>query len=291
LLPDHEVYVTDWLDASLIAEEHGDFGLDTYIDYVMDFMRWMADRDGGTTPSPYHAMAVCQPAPAVLAASAILAEQDAPHAPTGMILMGGPVDARANPTIVTQTAENRSMHWFESNAVHRVPSRFPGANRRVYPGFLQLRAFMSMNPARHSGAHYTMFQHLVRGNGESAEKAADFYAEYMAVMDTPADFYLETVDHVFKRHSLAQGTFEHNGRRVNPAAITKTALMTIEGELDDISAPGQTYAAHGLCASIPEDKRRHMVQPGVGHYGIFNGRKWREEIKPEIAAFVRTNLA
>jgi poly(3-hydroxybutyrate) depolymerase len=282
--------VTDWIDARLVAKEEGRFGLDAYIDYVLDFMRVVAERDRPGTLSPYHAMAVCQPAPAVLAAAAILAEQDAAHAPAGMILMGGPVDTRANPTIVTQAAENRSMAWFEHHAIDRVPPRYPGANRRVYPGFLQLRAFMAMNPARHTGAHWNMFKHLVRGDGESADKTAAFYDEYMAVMDTPADFYLETVDHIFKRHTLPKGEFAHRGRRVNPAAIRHTALMTIEGELDDISAPGQTEAAHGLCASIPDDRRRHLVQPGVGHYGIFNGRKWREAIKPQIGRFVRETL-
>lgn len=290
LLPDHEVYVTDWTDARLVPEEAGRFGLDTYIDYVIEFMKTVAERDGAGTCKPFHAMAVCQPAPAVLAAAAVLAEQDADHAPAGMILMGGPIDTRANATIVTQAAENRSIAWFETNGIHHVPSRYPGANRRVYPGFLQLRAFMAMNPARHTGAHWNMFRHLVRGDGESAEKTANFYDEYMAVMDTPADFYLETVDHVFKRHSLPKGTFTHHGRPVRPEAITKTALMTIEGELDDISAPGQTKAAHDLCPMIPKDRHRHLLQEGVGHYGIFNGRKWRERIKPQIADFVRETL-
>ncbi|MEQ8604779.1 MAG: polyhydroxyalkanoate depolymerase [Marivibrio sp.] len=291
LLPDHEVYVTDWIDARLVPKAEGRFGVARYIDTVIDFMRFMADRDGGAGETPYHAMAVCQPAPLVMAAAAILAEQDAPHAPNGMILMGGPIDPAANPTIVTQAAENRSIDWFEHHGIHRVPARYPGANRRVYPGFLQLRAFMAMNPGRHTDAHWRMFRHLVRGDGESADKTATFYDEYMAVMDTAADFYLETVDQIFKRRLLPKGEFLHHGRRVNPAAIVKTALMTIEGELDDISAPGQTEAAHRLCASIPKERRRHLVQPGVGHYGIFNGRKWREEIKPQIAEFVRETLA
>lgn len=290
LLPDHEVYVTDWIDARLVPEEEGRFGLDTYIDYVMDFMRVVAERDGAGTIKPFHAMAVCQPAPAVLAATAVLAEDRSPHAPAGMILMGGPIDTRANATIVTQAAENRTIAWFDYNAIHRVPPRFPGANRPVYPGFLQLRAFMAMNPARHTGAHWNMFRHLVRGDGESADKTASFYDEYMAVMDTPADFYLETVDHVFKRHSLPKGEFTHNGRPVRPQTITDTALMTIEGELDDISAPGQTEAAHGLCPMIPKARQRHLLQKGVGHYGIFNGRKWREQIKPQIAEFIRETL-
>lgn len=293
LLPDHEVYVTDWIDARLVPKAEGRFGVATYIDYIVDFMRFMAERDGGgvAAPDPYHVMAVCQPAPLVLAASALLAQDDAPHAPTGMILMGGPVDPRANPTIVTRAAENRSIDWFVHHAVHRVPPRYPGANRRVYPGFLQLRAFMAMNPGRHTDAHWRMFHHLVRGDGDSADKTAAFYDEYMAVMDTPADFYIETVDRIFKRHLLPLGAFTHHGRLVNTAAVEKTALMTIEGELDDISAPGQTEAAHRLCPSIPAERRRHLVQPGVGHYGIFNGRKWREEIKPQIAAFVRDTLS
>ena len=290
LLPDHVVYITDWTDARFVPKAEGRFGVADYIDYLIAFAEEVAGRDGAGAAKPYHVMAVCQPAPLVLAASALMAADRAAHAPAGMVLMGGPVDTRVNPTIVTQAAENRSLSWFERHAIHRVPARYPGANRRVYPGFLQLRAFMSMNPGRHTDAHWQMFRHLVRGDGESAGRTRDFYDEYMAVMDTPADFYLETVDQIFQRHALPNGTFEHRGRRVDPAVIRETALMTVEGALDDISAPGQTEAAHGLCPAIPDERRVRLLQDGVGHYGIFNGRTWRQSIAPEIARFVRATL-
>lgn len=279
LIQDHEVYVTDWIDASLVPKEDGRFGLETYIDYLLDFMRFLGP--------DLHVMAVCQPAPLVLAAVSLLAQHDDPAQPKSMILMGGPVDTSAAPTVVTQLAENRPMSWFENNCVHRVPARYPGANRRVYPGFLQLRAFLSMNPARHATAHWKMFNHLVEGDGDSAEAHRRFYDEYLAVMDTPADFYLDTVREIFKEHSLARGSMNWRGETVDPSAITKTALMTVEGELDDISAPGQTIAAHDLCSNLPEDKHLNHIQANVGHYGIFNGRRWREQIKPKIAEFIR----
>jgi len=284
MLNEHDVWITDWRDAAEVPLEEGTFGLEDYISYVMDFLGHLHEE---APDRPVHVMAVCQPAPLVLAATALLADAKAPQTPASMILMGGPVDTGAAPTAVTRMAENRSMSWFRRHVIHHVPARFPGTNRQVYPGFLQLRAFMSMNPARHAGAHWTMFRHLSRGDGESAERTQAFYDEYMSVADVPADFFLETVDHVFKRRSLANGTLTWNGTRVRPEAITDIGLMTIEGELDDISAPAQTEAAHDICPSIPEALREHLMQPNVGHYGIFNGRRWREEICPQIGTFIR----
>jgi poly(3-hydroxybutyrate) depolymerase len=284
MLNEHDVWITDWRDAAEVPLEEGTFGLEDYISYVMDFLGHLHEE---APDRPVHVMAVCQPAPLVLAATALLADAKAPQTPSSMILMGGPVDTGAAPTAVTRMAENRSMSWFQRHVIHHVPARFPGSNRQVYPGFLQLRAFMSMNPARHAGAHWTMFRHLSRGDGESAERTQAFYDEYMSVADVPADFFLETVDHVFKRRSLANGTLTWNGTRVRPEAITDIGLMTIEGELDDISAPAQTEAAHDICPAIPEALREHLMQPNVGHYGIFNGRRWREEICPQIGSFIR----
>ena len=279
LIQDHEVYVTDWKDASSVPLKDGRFGLDEYIDYLTDFMRHLAPN--------LSVMAVCQPAPLVLCAVSILAQQKDPAEPDAMILMGGPIDTQAAPTIVTTAAENRSMDWFKNNCTHHVPSRFAGANRQVYPGFLQLQAFLSMNPARHASAHTKLFSHLIEGDGESVEAHNKFYDEYMAVMDVTAEFYLETVQKIFKEHSIPNGTMDWRGEIITPTAITKCALMTVEGELDDISAPGQTIAAHGLCPNIPDEKHFNLVQPNVGHYGIFNGRRWRENIKPAIGKFIR----
>lgn len=283
LLIENEVWVTDWHDAAQVPKAEGRFGIEAYMQYLMDFLVHLHAED----PRPVHIMAVCQPAPLVLATVALLAEEKAPHCPASMVLMGGPVDTRAAATVVTQVAENRSMSWFERNVIHRVPPRFPGANRKVYPGFLQLRAFWSMNPARHAGAHWSMYKHLVKGDGESADRTRAFYDEYMAVADVAADFFLETVDHVFRRHSLPKGELTWKDRLVRPEAIRDVGLMTVEGELDDISAPAQTEAAHDICPNIPEALREHLMQPEVGHYGIFNGRRWREQICPQIGAFVR----
>lgn len=281
LIQDHEVYVTDWKDVSTIPVEDGRFGIDEYIDYLMDFMRHLAPN--------LSVMAVCQPAPLVLGAVSLLAQQNDPAEPDAMILMGGPIDTKAAPTIVTTAAENRSMSWFKNNCTHRVPTRFVGANREVYPGFLQLRAFMAMNPARHVNAHAKLYSHLIEGDGDSVDAHNKFYDEYMAVMDVTAEFYLETVEQIFKEHTLPNGTMAWRGETIQPSAIKKCALMTVEGELDDISAPGQTIAAHDLCASLPEEKHLNLLQPNVGHYGIFNGRHWRNTIKPAIGKFVRTH--
>lgn len=284
MLGENEVWITDWKDAADVPKSEGRFGVDAYMQYLMDFL---AHLHAEAPERPVHVMAVCQPAPLVLATVAILAEDKAPHCPASMILMGGPVDTRAAATAVTRVAENRTIQWFKRNLIHRVPARFPGANRKVYPGFLQLRAFWSMNPARHAGAHWGMFKHLIQGDGDSADRTRAFYDEYMSVADVAADFFLETVEHVFRRHSLARGLMTWKDRPVRPEAIRGVGLMTVEGELDDISAPAQTEAAHDICPNIPDSLREHLLQARVGHYGIFNGRRWREQICPKIGEFVR----
>lgn len=281
LLPHHDVYITDWIDARLVPLTDGPFELDTYIDYVIDFLQFL----GPDT----HVMAVCQPAVPVLAATAIMAARNLPNQPRSMTLMGGPIDTRIAPTSVTSFAEDRPISWFEQNVVTTVPPYYPGAFRRVYPGFLQLSGFVSMNMDRHVNAHLRLFQHLVEGDGDSASAHRKFYDEYLAVMDMPADFYLQTVAAVFKNHALPKGVLVYRGERVEPAAIEKTALLTIEGELDDISAAGQTAAAHGLCKNIPAEKKIRHLQMNVGHYGIFNGRRWRDEIMPRVRDFIRAN--
>ncbi|MAJ63061.1 MAG: poly(3-hydroxybutyrate) depolymerase [Micavibrio sp. TMED2] len=281
LLPHHDVYITDWIDARHVPLKDGKFNLDTYIDYVIDFVNELGPET--------HLMAVCQPAVPVLAAAAVMAENDMPNQPKSMTLMGGPIDTREAPTSVTKFAEQRPMSWFERNVIAIVPPYYGGGSRAVYPGFLQLSGFMSMNMDRHIGAHMNMFQHLGKGDGESAAAHRKFYDEYLSVMDMPAEFYLETVQRVFKEHALPRGALTHHGQPVNPAAIKKTALFTVEGELDDISAVGQTKAAHKLCRNIPENMRREHVQSAVGHYGIFNGRRWREQIMPRVRDFIRDN--
>lgn len=279
LLPRHDVYITDWIDARLVPLAKGGFDLADYIDTIIDFLRLLGP---GT-----HVMAVCQPSPPVLAATAIMAAAGDKAAPASITLMGGPVDTRVNPTIVNRVGMSRDLGWFERKAIDLVPPHYPGAMRRVYPGFLQLGGFMSMNPDRHMASHLEFFRHLVRGDGESAAGHRRFYDEYLSVMDLSADFYLDTIRHVFQEHSLPEGRFRHRGEKVEPKAIARTALMTIEGELDDISGLGQTKAAHDLCTRIPNARRRHFVQEGVGHYGIFNGRKWRQNIYPAWAEFIR----
>ena len=273
-----EVYVTDWRDARIVPLTHGDFDLSSYVEHVITFLRHL----GPDT----HVVAVCQPAPAVVAAVSLMASRGDEAQPRSMTLMGGPVDTRAAPTAVTKLAQDNPIKWFERHVVATVPPWHPGAFRRVYPGFLQLAAFISMNPDRHVEAHKRMFNHLVKGDDESAAAHRRFYDEYLAVMDVPANYYLETVETFFQKHDLPENRMLVRGEKVIPAAIERTALMTVEGELDDISAPGQTIAAQALCANIPADRRKHLLQMGVGHYGIFNGRKWRSEILPEIKSFI-----
>ena len=283
LLGDHDVYVTDWADARDVPADAGRFDYHDYIGYIRDYLCMLGPE--------LHVIAVCQPAPAVLSAVALLAADDHPAQPRTMTLMGGPVDVRAASTAPTELAAAHPLAWFERELTMRVPQWYRGAGRSVYPGFLQIGAFMSMHPERHVEAHWKIFEDLVRGDGESAAKQRAFYDEYLSVMDITAEFYLQTIDEVFQRASLAAGTMTWRGRPVDPAAIRRTALLTVEGELDDISAPGQTLAAHALCSRIPAERRSDMLQLGVGHYGIFSGAKWRAEISPRIAAFIAQHAA
>lgn len=279
LLPHNDVYITDWKDARDVPLKDGSFGLDDYIDYVRDMVREL----GPDT----HILAVCQPTVPVMAAVATLAAEKDAVKPLSMTLMGGPIDTRAAPTSVTAYADKHPIEWFRDNVTMTVPPWYKGAGQKVYPGFMQLAGFMMMNPDKHYKSHMDLFRHLRQGDGESAAKITEFYDEYLAVCDLPARFYLETVDHVFKKQSLANGTLTWRGRKVDPALITETALFTVEGALDDIAAPGQTLAAHGLLGGLDRARHFHYVQDGAGHYGIFNGRRWRDEIAPRIEAFVR----
>jgi poly(3-hydroxybutyrate) depolymerase len=281
MLPDHDVYVTDWTDARDIPAVKGRFDLDDYIDYLVTFLEHL----GPDT----HVVAVCQPSVPVMAAVSLMAEDDHPCQPASMTLMGGPIDTRINPTAVNRYAEERPIEWFRSSVLSSVPMAYPGAGRTVYPGFMQLSGFMTMNMDRHYGAHVKLFEHLVTGDGDSAEAHRRFYDEYLSVMDMTAEFYLKTVETVFQRHDLPKGQMMSRDRKVDPAAIRKTALLTIEGELDDISATGQTEAAHPLCKNLLKSKRKHHLQKQVGHYGIFNGRRWREQIYPVVRDFIRTH--
>jgi poly(3-hydroxybutyrate) depolymerase len=277
-LPNHEVYITDWINASMVPVAEGSVDLDDYIDYLISILHVL----GGDT----HVIAVCQPSVPVLAAAALMEADDDPYAPLSMVLMGGPIDTRVNPTVVNRLAEQRGTNWFRRNVITKVPFPNPGFMRDVYPGFLQLNGFVSMNLDRHIEAHKQLFLNLVRGDGDSAQKHKEFYDEYLAVMDLAAEYYLQTVDTVFVRHALPRGEMTHRGRPVNPADIRRTGLLTIEGEHDDISGVGQTEAAHRLCVNIPADRQAHWLQPGVGHYGVFNGSRFRSEIAPRIADFV-----
>ncbi|MDQ2081152.1 polyhydroxyalkanoate depolymerase [Xanthobacteraceae bacterium Astr-EGSB] len=278
LLPGHDVFVTDWVDARMVPVSQGRFDLDDYIDYVIEMLRFL---DGDV-----HVVAVCQPSVPVLAAVSVMEAALDPHVPHSMVLMGGPIDTRKAPTAVNRLAQERGTDWFRRHVITKVPFPHPGFMRDVYPGFLQLNGFMTMNLDRHIEAHRRLFQHLVAGDGDSAQKHREFYDEYLAVMDLTAEFYLQTVRTVFVRHDLPKGEMMHRGRRVDPAAIRRVALMTVEGEHDDISGVGQTEAAHALCVNIPAERRRHWMQPGVGHYGVFNGSRFRAEIVPRLADFM-----
>ena len=278
-LPDHAVFVTDWINARDVPMAEGRFDFHDYIDHV----RAMLSALGGRP----HVIAVCQPGPPVLAAAALMAQDDDPCRPRTMTFMGSPIDARMSPTVTNRLAEERPFAWFKSNMIYTVPPPYPGAMRRVYPGFVQLASFMSMNLERHQQAHRDYFQHLVKGDGDSAEKHRGFYDEYLAVLDLTEEFYLQTVDIVFQKHLLPRGELEHRGGLVRPDLITDIGLMTVEGELDDISGIGQTQAAHELCSGLPAELKADYVQPGVGHYGVFNGRRFREEIYPRVRDFIR----
>ncbi|HWK65754.1 MAG TPA: polyhydroxyalkanoate depolymerase [Rhizobiaceae bacterium] len=278
LMPYAEVYVTDWADARMVPVADGRFDLDDYVDYIIDMLHAL----GPDT----HVMAVCQPSVPVLAAAAIMEARGDRYAPSTMTLMGGPIDTRRNPTAVNVLAEEKGIDWFRDNVIMQVPWPDPGFGRSVYPGFLQLSGFMSMNLDRHIIAHKDFFMHLVKNDGDSAEKHRDFYDEYLAVMDLTAEFYLQTVETVFVRHDLPKGRMKHRGESVDPGAIRNVALFTVEGENDDISGVGQTQAAHDLCVNIPADMRAHYLQPAVGHYGVFNGSRFRAEIVPRIVDFI-----
>jgi poly(3-hydroxybutyrate) depolymerase len=282
-LPSHEVYITDWVDARLAPMSAGRFDLDDYIDYVKAMIRFLGP--------DVHVLAVCQPSVPVAAAVARLEAENDPHVPKSMILMGGPIDTRKSPTEVNKLAERRGIDWFRKNCISRVPFPHPGVMREVYPGYLQLSGFMAMNLDRHLTAHWDMFNHLIEGDGDSAEKHRDFYDEYMAVMDLTAEFYLQTVDTVFVKHSLPKGEMLHRGEKVDLGAITRCALMTVEGENDDISGVGQTKATHDLCVNLAKDKQLYHLQKDVGHYGVFNGSRFRKFIAPKIVEFTEAQSA
>ena len=282
LLPDHDVHITDWADAREVPLTAGNFDLDDYIDYIIEFCRYLGP--------DVHIIAVCQPSVPVLAAAALMAQAKDPRQPKSLTLMGGPIDTRINPTVPNDLAMRNSMMWFRQSVISTVPFGYPGAMRRVYPGFMQLTSFISMNFDRHVNSHMRQFEHLVRGDDDPAEGHRRFYDEYLAVMDLTAEFYLQTIQIVFKEHQLPRGVWVSRDRKIDPSAI-ETALMTVEGELDDISGLGQTKAAHTLTPNIPGARRTHWEQPRVGHYGIFNGGKWREQIMPRIRAFIRENDA
>ena len=277
LLQDHKVFITDWTDARMVPAEVGPFHLDDYIAYVKEFI--------GHIGPDVHVISVCQPTVPVLAAISLLASEGKPT-PLTMTMMGGPIDASKSPTAVNNLAMNRSYEWFENNVIQRVPQNYPGANRQVYPGFLQHTGFVAMNPDRHATAHYDYFLDLVRGDDDSTEAHRKFYDEYNAVLDLPAEYYLDTIKTVFQDFSLVKGTWVVDGELVRPQDITTTALLTIEGELDDISGAGQTRAAHGLCTGIPKARQFHYDVEGAGHYGIFSGRRWRDIVYPQVRDFI-----
>lgn len=274
MLPDHDVYITDWHNARDVPVSAGGFGFADYIDSVIEFLEFVGPRA--------HVVAVCQPCVQVLAAVAVMAADDHPCQPLSMTLMGGPIDVRLSPTVVNELAFERSLDWFKKNLITTVPSRYRGAGRRVYPGFVQLNAFMKMNLVRHVRAHRELFGHFANNEAEAAAAIKEFYDEYFAVLDLPAEFYLETVQVVFQDALLAKGELMHRGEKVDPSKIRRTMLLTVEGERDDICALGQTQAAHGLCSGLPADMKRHHVQEGAGHYGLFSGKRWEGQIYPIV---------
>ena len=290
MLKDHKVYITDWKNARLVPLSEGEFHLDDYINYVQEFIRYLQGVYGNC-----HVVSVCQPTVPVLAAVSLMASRGE-TTPLTMTMMGGPIDARRSPTAVNNLAMNRSYEWFENNVIYRVPDNFPGAGRRVYPGFLQHTGFVAMNPDRHATSHYDYFKNLIKGDDASAEAHRKFYDEYNAVLDMDADYYLETIKTVFQEYKLVHGTWDVRSpegkiERVRPQDITTTALFTVEGELDDISGSGQTKAAHDLCTGIVSKEQRHLEAKGAGHYGIFSGRRWRELVYPQVKAFILEHQA
>jgi len=281
MLQSADVYVTDWRDAKLVPLADGSFDLDDYVDYLVEFLEAMGPGS--------HMLAVCQPSVPAYATAALMSAQAHPCRPRTLTMMGGPVDTREAPTAVNTLATERPFAWFQQNVIATVPSAYPGGGRRVYPGFLQLAGFMSMNLGNHMTSHWEMFKHLVRGDGESADVTKDFYEEYRSVCDMTAEFYLQTIDVVFQRHALPKGEYIHRGERIDPAAIVDVALLAIEGERDDISGLGQTKAALTLATALPETKKRYLMAEGVGHYGIFNGSKWRDRIAPVVEEWMAAN--
>jgi poly(3-hydroxybutyrate) depolymerase len=286
MLHDHKVYITDWKNARMVPLEQGEFHLDDYVNYVQEFIRHLQGHYGNC-----HVISVCQPTVPVLAAVSLMASRGE-TTPLSMTMMGGPIDARKSPTAVNNLAMNKSHDWFEHNVIYRVPTSFPGAGRRVYPGFLQHSGFVAMNPDRHLSSHYDYFKHLIAGDDTSAEAHRQFYDEYNAVLDMDADYYLETIDVVFQEFKLVNGTWDVRNpqgklERVRPEDITTTAHFTVEGELDDISGSGQTEAAHALCFNVPKARQKHLEVKGAGHYGIFSGRRWREVVYPQVRDFIK----
>ena len=285
MLKDHKVYITDWKNARTVPLSDGPFHLDDYVNYVQEFIRHLQATYGNC-----HVISVCQPTVPVLAAISLMASRGE-TTPLSMTMMGGPIDARKSPTAVNNLAMNKSFEWFENNVIYRVPSNFPGAGRRVYPGFLQHTGFVAMNPDRHASSHYDYFKDLLKGDDVSTEAHVKFYDEYNAVLDMDADYYLETIKVVFQDFQLVNGTWDVKSadgalERVRPQDITSTAHFTVEGELDDISGSGQTEAAHALCSGIPANRQKHLEVKGAGHYGIFSGRRWRDIVYPQVKAFI-----
>ena len=279
LLSEHDVYITDWIDARLVPLSAGPFHLNDYVKYVQEFIRLLGP--------DLHVISVCQPTVPVMAAISLMATAKDPMLPKTMTMMGGPIDPRRSPTQVNNLAVEKKFSWFENTVIYAVPPNYPGFGRKVYPGFLQHAGFIAMNPGRHAQSHREFYMHLVRGDDEPAESHRKFYDEYNAVLDMPAEYYLDTIKTVFQEFRLPQGTWEVDGVFVRPQDIKNVALLTVEGELDDISGAGQTQAAHDLCSSIPADMQEDFVVPGAGHYGIFSGRRWRETVCPRIAAFIK----
>jgi poly(3-hydroxybutyrate) depolymerase len=280
LLRDHKVFITDWTDARMVPLDAGPFHLDDYVTYVQEFIRHIGPE--------VNVISVCQPTVPVLAAISLMAS-NGEVTPRTMTMMGGPIDARKSPTAVNNLAMNKSHNWFEHNVIYRVPVNYPGSGRAVYPGFLQHSGFVAMNPDRHLSSHYDYFLDLVRGDGDSADSHREFYDEYNAVLDMPAEYYLDTIKTVFQDFALVNGTWQVNGQLVRPQDIKTTALLTIEGELDDISGAGQTRAAHELCTGIAKTRQFHYDAVGAGHYGIFSGRRWREKVYPEVKQFIASH--
>ena len=285
MLRDHKVYITDWRNARMVPMSEGEFHLDDYVNYVQEFIRHLQATYGNC-----HVMSVCQPTVPVLAAVSLMASRGE-LTPLSMTMMGGPIDARKSPTAVNNLAMNKSHSWFENNVIYRVPSSFPGAGRRVYPGFLQHSGFVAMNPSNHAKSHYDYFQDLIKGDGASTEAHRKFYDEYNAVLDMDANYYLDTIRVVFQDFCLVNGTWDVRGvdgkvERVRPQDITTTALFSVEGELDDISGSGQTEAVHAICSGVERSKQKHYEVKGAGHYGIFSGRRWRDMVYPQVKAFI-----